>query len=491
MLNSNKPKLILIADRGRPDVSARLGFLASKIIKKKKFDSLILFEHKQKTENINIFSLFKIKNSNFIGLRFEEILLLIKTFIITIISIFRILTFGFDWFVKNFKIENVKLGDLIYDRYVRKGHEFINPSCFKIKFIDLLFKSIFKFYSVKKIFEKNDVRYSLIGSMTYISVSSILMRISQAQNVPVIYVSGESYRIVKKNEDVGDILSKFVKNTIKSLNQRKLKLESEKYFKKRIKGNLKSKKYDLRKYYQHDEQTWITAKNNDKFIKRIEKIKKDYSHIILYAPHNFAESNHRCGDLIFRDFYQQTEETLQFAKEKNNILWLFKIHPYSQKKYKELKIVKNIFYRYRSENILMVPFKSNNEKLFRLVDLVVSSRGTICLEAATFGVRNLINSDIFYDDGKVSIKAKSKKKYFNILSNVGSLKKIDKTTIIKAKKILYFRKKLQIENPYNLVTARKLINKKEFFNKLKKSIKEISLVNNKKNKMYVDIVNRI
>ena len=59
------------------------------------------------------------------------------------------------------------------------------------------------------------------------------------------------------------------------------------------------------------------------------------------------------------------------------------------------------------------------------------------------------------------------------------------------KKILYFRKKLQIENPYNLVTARKLINKKEFFNKLKKSIKEISLVNNKKNKMYVDIVNRI
>ena len=42
--------------------------------------------------------------------------------------------------------------------------------------------------------------------------------------------------------------------------------------------------------------------------------------MILYAPHNFAESNHRCGDLIFRDFYQQTFETLKFAKTKKRFL---------------------------------------------------------------------------------------------------------------------------------------------------------------------------
>ena len=36
MMKIKKSKLILIADRGRSDVSVRLGFLASKIIKKKK-----------------------------------------------------------------------------------------------------------------------------------------------------------------------------------------------------------------------------------------------------------------------------------------------------------------------------------------------------------------------------------------------------------------------------------------------------------------------
>ena len=71
------------------------------------------------------------------------------------------------------------------------------------------------------------------------------------------------------------------------------------------------------------------------------------------------------------------------------------------KKNNERNIAQDIFDKFKSENILMVPFKTSNEKLFELVDLVVSSRGTICLEAATFGVKNLINSDIFYDYGNI------------------------------------------------------------------------------------------
>ena len=139
----------------------------------------------------------------------------------------------------------------------------------------------------------------------------------------------------------------------------------------------------------------------------------------------------------------------------------------------------------------MVPSKTSNQKLFELVDLVVSSRGTICLEAATFGVKNLINSDIYYDYGNISIRARNKKKYFKTLNNANKLKNIDRKSILRAKKILYFRKKLQRDNPYNLVTARKLISKKEFFNKLNNSIHKISLVSIIKNKMYAEIVNKL
>ena len=67
-----KRKLILIADRGRSDVSVRLGFLASKIIKKKKkIKPLILYEFKQKKESKDIFNLFKLNNSQFIGVKIK------------------------------------------------------------------------------------------------------------------------------------------------------------------------------------------------------------------------------------------------------------------------------------------------------------------------------------------------------------------------------------------------------------------------------------
>ena len=54
------------------------------------------------------------------------------------------------------------------------------------------------------------------------------------------------------------------------------------------------------------------------FFNKINKFKKKYSHTILYAPHNFAESNHRCGDLIFRDFYQQNYRNIKIRKKKIN-----------------------------------------------------------------------------------------------------------------------------------------------------------------------------
>ena len=99
MLKIKKHKLILIADRGRSDVSVRLGFLASKIIKKKKFKPLILYEFEQKKESKDIFNLFKLNNTQFIGVKIKELILLIKTLLLTFTSTIKILVFGFDWFV--------------------------------------------------------------------------------------------------------------------------------------------------------------------------------------------------------------------------------------------------------------------------------------------------------------------------------------------------------------------------------------------------------
>ena len=82
---------------------------------------------------------------------------------------------------------------------------------------------------------------------------------------------------------------------------------------------------------------------------------------------------------------------------------------------------------------------------------------------------------------------------FNALLNIRSIKKIDKSTIVWAKKILYFRKILQIENPFNLTRRRKIIDRKTFYIELKKNLKKIytNINTNTKNKTYDEIVNNL
>ena len=60
LMNTNKKKkLLLIADRGRSDVSVRLGFLAQKIVKRKNLNSHVLYEHSKKMK-INRFLVYSV-----------------------------------------------------------------------------------------------------------------------------------------------------------------------------------------------------------------------------------------------------------------------------------------------------------------------------------------------------------------------------------------------------------------------------------------------
>ena len=493
-ISKNKKNIgyILIADRGRADVATRLGYLAKMISLKKKIETRVLYENKQKEEVVNIFKLFDIRESIYIGLKIKNISLVLVSIFYTFFTLIQIFLKGFDWFVKNYSINKIKLGDLIYDRYIRKNHNFIKPKIFKKEFVILILLSLYKFFYIQNFFNTRKVNYTLIGSTTYISVSSILLRVSQKRKIPVIYVSGESYRIIKSERNFGDIIQSFLFKKLKNQNQKKLQNDSQKYYEKRINGKLKIAKYDPNIYFKHDEITWKVNNQNNIFLKNIKKIQKKYSHTILYAPHAFAESNHKCGDIVFRDFYQQTVETLSFARDKKNILWLFKIHPYSEKKYQENKISKNLFNKFKSKNIYLIPKKTSNKKLFQLVDLVVSTRGTICLEAATFGKRNLINSNVYYDDGLISERAKNKNEYFKVLSRPKSLKKLNKKIINKAKKILYLKKKYSKENIYNpVISSGRLMKTSEYYNKLKSIIGELSNNSNTYNKLYKEIVEKL
>jgi hypothetical protein len=487
---NKKKNLILIADRGRSDVASRLGFMASLIIQKKKYSTLIISEQSQKKEINELFSILNIQDKLNIDSEKKTFFFNLLIFINFIISVLKISILGFDWFVKNFKINQVFLGDLIYDKYIRNDFSYLNPKILNKKFLALLYKSIQRYFIVDQQFTKNNVKFSIIGSLSYISISTLILRISQKKNIPTIYLSGDHFKIFKKNTKIGDTRKEFINEFDKHANNSIIK-KAQKYFLARTKGQLKSKKYSPKLYFQHDEQNWFGDTKNKHFINRIMKLKNKFKNVVLIAPHAFSESNHLYGDLIFRDFYQQTIQTLNFAKTKKNTLWLFKPHPWSEKKYGEYNSTIKQFKNYKQDNIILVPKNVKTSSLFNFIDLTVSSRGTICLESATFGIKSIITSQVYYADLNTSYKAKNKNDYFKKLNNINLIKRPNEKSILRAKIALYKIKKMQRENIFNLTTARKLVSRRTFLKKFIYNHKKVINKKNIKNKLYMNILKKI
>jgi hypothetical protein len=483
--------IFIIADRGRGDTALRLSFMSYIISKNKNYEPLLLYNYKLKGEIKKIYNKFGIKKIKKVENNFQNFFLIFKTLFQYIVSIFRISFKGFDWFVKSFKINDVQLGDLIWDKYIRNDLSFLKPKLFKIKFLVLLLKSIYNFYILEDIFKKNKIKYSLIASFSYISISSLVLRISQKYNIPTAYISGESFKIFRRNTPKDDPVILEINKIFKKQNFKKLSNKAKIYFKKRISGKLSSKISNPSKVLQHDELNWKNKHRNKNFLLNIKILKKKYKNIILFAPHALSESNHLFGDIIFRDFHQQTTETLGFARNQKKNLWLYKIHPYSEVKYGEFKTSVKIYEKYKQDNIILVPRNVNTSSLFKYVDLVVSSRGTICIEATTFGIKSVITSSIYYDNKKISHRVKNKNEYFKVLKNINLIKKPSKKSILLAKIYLYLRKKLQTENLYNLTEAERMITNKKYYRNIFNKINIIENIDKHFYHKYNEILNKL
>lgn len=481
----------IIADRGRGDTSLRLSFMSHVILKKKNYTPLLLFNHKQKNPLKKIYKKFGIEKTKKIGLSLNNFFLVFIIFFQFIYSIIKISLNGFDWFVKSFKVNNVFLGDLIWDKYIRHDLSFLQANLLKKKFLLLLLRSIYYVYILDEIFKRNKIKYSLIASFSYLSISSLVLRVSQKYNVPTAYISGESFKIFRKKTNKDDPVIIEIEKILKKESFKKISIEAEKYFKKRISGKLKSGKINSNKVLQHDELNWKKKNKNKIFLSDLQSLKKKYSNVILYAPHALSESNHLFGDILFRDFYQQTIETLQFARNQKKTLWLYKIHPYSEIKYGEFNTSVDIFNKYKQDNIILVPSNVTTSSIFKYVDLIVSSRGSICIEAATLGIKSLITSSIYYNNSKISYRAKNKKDYFRILKNINILKKPSKNSILMAKIYLYLRKKLQRENVYNLIIPERMVSKKEYYRTVFKKIEKIRNIKKNFYDKYNEILNKL
>ena len=93
-----------------------------------------------------------------------------------------------------------------------------------------------------------------------------------------------------------------------------------------------------------------------------------------------------------------------------------------------------------SQNILICPLRFSHKLLFKYADLIVSSRGTINIEAACYGVPNLITTGAYYDGFGFSKRVRTKLEFEKKLNTLLS-KKNNNSKYIRDK-ISYIGKKI-------------------------------------------------
>lgn len=427
---------------------------------------------------INLFKMFNL-NKIFKIFRFYLILLnplvTLKALFETIKVMMIIKNKNFMWLIEKYHFLSAKIGDLIYDTYMRNDHSYVDPKL-DFKFFLIFFKATFRTIKLKELTDLYKPKCVFIGTEGYSHNDGIMCRIAISKNIPVMECSPQYLLIhTKKFIDIGP--------------------DHIKYFYEKKQFNIEKKiierhfvsKFKYLKQSNYTDVFFLANKNKKKFNRKLflQKIgfNKSFKKIILIAPHAFSDSPHCTGKLIFRDFYHHLEETLKYIKEKNlnETLWIVRPHP-AHFIFDEIKTFNNIINKFQCNFIVRCPNGNNTKDLIKIFDHVITSRGSVGIEFATHGKIPILGGYAPYSHLGFTKDSKNKKEYFDTLKNINKLKKLNKTQISISKKAMYlmdnalYKQKLLKGNFINIEQAQKKYNKN--LNKKKLVINQIEYISN-------------
>ena len=481
-----KNKGILISDRIQIDANLRTIFFAEVLNKKDKFNLFLVSDLNNK-KNIPVYGNFNIEKFS-INIQFKDL----KYLIIFFHSFFDTLLFyvktifhnnKIKWLIDNFKCKEVKIGDLIYDYYIRYDLKFLDPSIYNYNFIKILFNGILKTRFIDFIVKKKKIKILISNQVSYTSYGNIMLRYGGKYKLKT-FLTGRNFFLRLKNHK--ETLTSPFKIKEKTINENIKKISNKKiinFYNLRNNGKLYGTYVPvntMKKIYGVKED-----KKNLNFLKKLNRINKTHQ-INLLAVHCFSDSPHLCGDMIFRDYYDQFMQTINFIRNDKKNFWIVKPHP-ARSEYNEDGIIEDIINRYKNEldNVEICPENLNNSTIFQLSDNLINGVSTISIEFACHGKKSIIAGDAPFFNKNLFLKPKTKHEYFTLIKNLKKLNtRLGTKDIMLAKRILYILEELTFNN---LKTSKILPNfddnileEKNYFkyiNNKFKNIKNLSIYN--------------
>lgn len=301
------------------------------------------------------------------------------------------------------EIDNIQVGDLIYDSYLRfKPAPSVDVN--NIYLLIIIWQTLRNIYMTNKYFKNKKPNYLLISYSTYIQ-HGITVRI--AINYDTKIYSFGSYQKFTKLLTEKDYFHTsnplHYKESFLRLQNKNMRLNMSKIaLEKRFNGNL-----DNSTSYMKESAYKLLTDN-------IPNIKN----AVIIFLHDFYDSPHIYKSMFFSDFLEWVEFTIEIL-DKNNISYFLKPHPNqiedSQKVIDMLKL-KYPKARFISSKITNKQLVENNIKIG------ISLYGTVAHELVYMGIPVILCGDNPHSSYDFCFEAKNKEEYLDLIKNYKDLK---------------------------------------------------------------------
>ncbi len=354
------------------------------------------------------------------------------------------------------KIDSIYAGDLIYDSYLRfKPAPTVDIK--DIYLLNIIFQSIKNIYLADQYIKNKKPDILMNSYSTYIQ-HGIPVRVALSYGVKV-YTFG-NYQTLFKKLSLTDFyhtasFSKY-KTDFSLLENQELKLEQARtLLELRLKGKI--------------DQSVSYMKESAYVIK--DKLDNNLQGSIILFLHDFFDSPHVYGSMIFNDFLEWVEETIKFVTN-SNIDFYIKPHPNQLPESND--VVNDLKNKY--PNVKFISSKITNKQLVDAgISLGVSVYGTVAHELTYLNIPVILCGNNPHSSYNFCYEAKNKSEYFNFLRDFKDLKVSDEAktqveSFVYMHNKNYFNEQSNILN--NIIQLRKFdrINSyseaEEFYNKM-------------------------
>jgi len=386
------------------------------------------------------------------------------------------------WLIK-YKKNRVEIGKSVYEHYVRFKKD-PGPKKITITFYKFFLEALIYNYQFKKLFKNLKISFWVQSELQFIphriffqnaliKKAKIFIRFGDIRDnsikISTSYKERNANRTMFNKKLFHYLFKKYKKNIIKESN---------------IKINQNLKKFIGREVYQ-----LINKKKKSKKFKDKKDICKYFNWkidkpIVIILSHELTDGNFANKWNLFLDDKDWLVETLNKIKKVNSVNWIVKSHP-SESHYNSNVNAKTIFNEIIKDqnNIKLFPLDYNVQNIYKFVSVAITSHGTPGYQYPALGVPTIVCGDTSYYGLGFNIEPKTKKKYFDLLYNINSIKSLSKIQEEKGKCFWYLFNFLgRVEIPsiyYSDITMK--YDKKNFW---KESLKLLKLSNNYKGNFF-------